>query len=373
MICSCIQYNGIFQRWLKYGKIVNMTEGELQKRIADALRSCLKNVPFLEIRSVAEKPGENDLRPDLLVELNLSGNEQSLLVETKRSGQPRLAREAANQLLRDQKRYPGAYGVFAAPFVSPKAAEICFKEEIGYVDLSGNCRLCFDRIYIEKQGNPNRFAEKRDLRTLYSPKAQRVLRAILSNPKKAWKTKELSEEARVSLGQVSNVRKLLTDREWIRTKPEGFVLSEPEALLLEWAENYNYQKNRVRSFYTLKAAPEFEADLASVFKRENLTYALTSFSGAARLAPAVRRQRAIAYVEEGRVDLASLLGLKEVPSGANVSLLTPYDDGVFYGASEIDGIRVASPIQVYLDLSSSRGRGEEAAAALLEEVIRPQW
>lgn len=350
-----------------------MTEGELQKRIADALRSCLKNVPFLEIRSVAEKPGENDLRPDLLVELNLSGNEQSLLVETKRSGQPRLAREAANQLLRDQKRYPGAYGVFAAPFVSPKAAEICFKEEIGYVDLSGNCRLCFDRIYIEKQGNPNRFAEKRDLRTLYSPKAQRVLRAILSNPKKAWKTKELSEEARVSLGQVSNVRKLLTDREWIRTKPEGFVLSEPEALLLEWAENYNYQKNRVRSFYTLKAAPEFEADLASVFKRENLTYALTSFSGAARLAPAVRRQRAIAYVEEGRVDLASLLGLKEVPSGANVSLLTPYDDGVFYGASEIDGIRVASPIQVYLDLSSSRGRGEEAAAALLEEVIRPQW
>jgi hypothetical protein len=352
---------------------VKITNDELQEKVADALRSCLGNVPFLEIRRVAGEAGENDLYPDLLVELNLSGNEQSLIVEAKRSGQPRLAREAVNQLLRYKERYPGAYGVFAAPFVSPKAAEICFKEEIGYVDLSGNCRLCFDRIYIEKQGNPNRFAEKRDLRTLYSPKAQRVLRVILSNPKKAWKTKELSEEAQVSLGQVSNVKKLLADREWVRTKPEGFVLSEPEALLLEWAENYQYQKNRVRHFYTLKAVPEFEADLASVCIRENLTFALTSFSGAARLAPAVRHQKAIAYVEEGRIDLVSLLGLKEVPSGANVSLLTPYDEGVFYGARTIEGIRIASPIQIYLDLLSSRGRGAEAAAALLDEVIRPQW
>ena len=352
---------------------MKMSEGELQKRVADALRSCLENVPFLEIRGVAGETSENDVRPDLLVELELSGNEQSLIVEAKRSGQPRLAREAANQLLRYKERYPGAYGVFAAPFVSPKAAEICSTEEIGYVDLSGNCRLSFDLIYIEKQGNPNRFAEKRDLRTLYSPKAQRVLRVILSNPKKSWKTKDLSEEAQVSLGQVSNVKKLLADREWVRTKPEGFVLTEPEALLVEWAENYNYQKNRVRSFYTLKAAPEFEADLASLCMRENLTYALTSFSGAARLAPAVRQQRAIAYVKEGSVDLVSLLGLKEVPSGANVVLLTPYDEGVFYGAREIDGIRIACPIQVYLDISSFRGRGEEAAAALLEEVIRPQW
>ena len=352
---------------------MNIPEGELQKRVEDALRSCLKNVPFLEIRSIEAETWENEVRPDLLVNLELSGKKQRLVIEAKRSGQPRLARDAANQLLRYKERYPGAYGVFVAPFVSAKAAEICSKEEIGYVDLSGNCRLCFDRIYIEKQGNPNRFAQKRDLRTLYSPKAQRVLRVLLSNPKKSWKTKELSQEAQVSLGQVSNVKKLLADREWIRIEPDGFLLSEPEALLMEWAENYSYKKNHIRSFYTLKPAPEFEADLASVCTRKDLTYALTSFSGAGRLAPAVRQQKIIAYVEESRTDLASLLGMKEVPSGANVTLLTPYDEGVFYGVREIDGIRIASPIQVYLDLLGSRGRGEEAAAALIEEVIRPRW
>lgn len=352
---------------------MNIPEGELRKRVKDAFRTCLENIPFLEIKSIEAESQKDDMQPDLLAELELSGKNQTVIIEAQGSGHPRLARNAVNQLLRYKERYPEAYGIFAAPFVSPKAAEICSKEEIGYVDLSGNCRLCFDRIYIEKQGTPNRFAEKRDLRTLYSPKAQRVLRVLLSNPKKSWKTKDLSEQAQVSLGQVSNVKKLLADREWIRIEPHGFLLSEPEALLREWAENYNYKKNRIRNFYTLKRAPEFEADLASACARENLTYALTSFSAAALLAPAVRQQKSIAYVEESGVDLASLLALKDVPSGANVSLLAPYDEGVFYGARETEGIQIASPIQIYLDLLGSPGRGEEAAAALLEEVIRPQW
>lgn len=352
---------------------MNIPDGELQERVQDALRSCLMNVPFLEIRKVESELRGEDQRPDLLVSLELSGREQKLIIETRKSGQPRLAREAANQLLRYKEGYPGAYGVFAAPFISTKAAEICSREEIGYVDLSGNCRLCFDRIYIEKQGNPNRFAQRRDLRTLYSPRAQRVLRVLLSNPGKSWKTKELSEEAQVSLGQVSNVKRLLADREWIRTEPDGFALSDPEALLREWGENYSSKKNRIRDFYTLKSVPEFEADLASICAQEGLTYALTGFSAAGRLAPAVRQQKVFAYVEESGTDLAALLGMKEVPSGANVSLLTPYDGGIFYGVREIDGIRIASPIQVYLDLLGFRGRGEEAAAAILEEVIRPQW
>ena len=47
--------------------------------------------------------------------------------------------------------------------------------------------------------------------------------------------------------------------------------------------------------------------------------------------------------------------------------------GVYYGAKDIDGVRVVSPVQVYLDLRGFRGRGEEAAVKLLDEVIRPRW
>jgi hypothetical protein len=353
--------------------MVKFDSGELEKRAEEALRSCLDKVPFLKFKNITKEPERENMRPDFLAKLALPDGEQVLVVEIKSNGQPRLAREAVNQLLRYRDLFPGSYGVFVAPYISEKAAEICEKEEIGYVDLSGNCRLSFGQVYVEQQGKPNLFAEKRDLRSLYSPKAERVLRVLLINPKRPWKTKDLAAEAEVSLGQVSNVKKLLSDRERIRTERDGFVLSMPGELLEEWSEIYSFRKNQVRDFYTLKSVVEIEANLAEVCKKENVNYALTGFSAAARLAPAVRYQRAMAYVMEAQDRVASLLGLKEVTSGANLSLLAPYDEGIFYGATEFDGIKVASPIQIYLDLVSFRGRGEEAADAILEEVIRPQW
>jgi len=284
-----------------------------------------------------------------------------------------LAREAVNQLLRYRDLFPEAYGVFMAPYISPNAAKICAKEDIGYIDVAGNCRLCFGQVYIEQEGKPNVFAKRRDLRSLYSARAERVLRVLLNSPRKAWKTVELADEARVSVGQVSNVKKLLMDREWVQTEKSGFFLNEPEQLLKEWAENYSFRRNRVLDFYSLKNVAEVEADLAELCNRKGLLYAFTSFSGAARLAPAVRYQKVFAYVEETEEDITSLLGVKKVTSGANVSLLVPYDEGVFYGIREIDESRIASPIQIFLDLRSFRGRGDEAASTLLKEVILTQW
>jgi hypothetical protein len=321
---------------------------------------------------VEQEAGQGAARPDFLISLEAPVGTQTLVVEVKSAGQPRMAREAVNQLLRFSQSFPQAFPVFIAPYISPKAAEICEQAGVGYIDFSGNCRLCFQEVYIEKTGKPNVFSEKRDLRSLYSPKAENVLRVLLTNPLKAWKIQELADEGNVSVGQVANVKKILLNREWL-SEADGMVLSEPEKLLSEWARNYNFRKNRVRDFYSLKNVSEIEFSLANLCKEEKLTYALTSFSGAARLAPAVRYQRVFAYIEETEKDIAGLLDLKEVPSGANVSLLTPYDEGIFYGSEDIDGIRIASPIQIYLDLKTYRGRGEEAADMLFEQVIRKKW
>ena len=352
---------------------MKISGGELEKKAGEAIDSCLSRVRFLKIEEIKSQASKEAVRPDFLVKLTLPKGEKYLVVEIKTSGQPRLAREAVNQILRYRDLFRDSYGVFLAPYISPKAGEICRQEGIGYIDLAGNCYLCFDAVYIEQEGRPNAFKEKRDLRSLYSPKAERVLRVLLNNPKEIWKMKELADEAQVSLGQISNVKKLLMDREWIQTETSGFVLSEPEELLRKWADNYTFRRNQVRDYYSLKSVAEIESVLAEICNRKALKYALTGFSGAARLSPAVRYQRAIAYVEQDDEDLLSQMGLKRVTSGANLSLLSPHDSGVFYGSRVIDGIRIASPIQVYLDLSGFRGRGEEAANALLDQVIRPAW
>jgi hypothetical protein len=366
----------LFQQMLKCSNTMKLTNQQLNDEAEKALRSFLGKIPFLRIEEIRKQSQLTEQGPDFLVKLSLPSGEKTLVGEAKNNGQPRLAKQAVYQLSRYREKYPDAYAIFIAPYISPQAEQVCQQEGVGTLDLAGNCNLCFDQIYIKQEGKPNPFGIRRDLRSLYSPKASRVLRVLLSNPKKSWKVQELATEAGVSLGQVSNTKKLLSDREWIRAEFEGIRLSEPQALLTEWAENYSYRKNKVHDFYSLKSPAEVEAEVAEACRDKRIPYALTSFSGAARLAPSVRYQRTFAYAQDAAEqieDLARQLSLKSVPSGANVTLLTPYDKGVFYGAREIDGFQVASAIQVYLDLRGFRGRGEEAANTLLEQVIRPAW
>jgi len=64
------------------------------------------------------------------------------------------------------------------------------------------------------------------------------------------------------------------------------------------------------------------------------------------------------------------LDLNAVPSGANLQILVPYDEDVYYKAEESDSARVANPIQIYLDLYNYAGRGREQAEFLGEKIIK---
>jgi hypothetical protein len=353
---------------------VKDTRNDIHQKTIETLKRCLENVPFTQWApepSGFELPGNT--RPDLVAKVKLTDGDIWIIIEYKPVGEPRIARSALNQLLQYRNKLPEAYGVFAAPYISPKVAQICMDEGIGYIDLAGNCHLSFGQVYIEKRGNPNPFSDKRILRSLYSPKSTRILRVLLSNPKIAWRLQRLAVVAGVSLGLVAKVKSLLADRECITGGEGGMRLVDPEARLIEWAHNYSHRKDLVRNFYSLKTTPENEAHISEVLSKKGIRYALTGFSGADRLAPFMRYSRLMAYVDDSDDEVMDSLNLKRVTSGANVTLLTPYDEGVYYGSREFNGIHVASPIQVYLDLAADRGRGEEAAKELMEKVIRPSW
>lgn len=339
----------------------------------DVLLEQLKGIPFLQAGKAVEKPRTGDAGIDFSVAVKTRNGRFRIVCEVKSSGQPRIARQACLQLLEYTRSNPRDYPVFVAPFISAQAAEICKGFNTGYMDLAGNCRLAFDQVYIQKGQYPNPAVVKRELRSLYSPKAERVLRVLLTNPRKAWKTEPLAREADVSLGQVANIKKVLLNREWIRFETEGFGLNNPTELLNEWGSNYDFSRNEVRDYYSLMGIGEIESELTNASRKIEFILGFTEFSGAARLSPAVRYQRVSAYVLGDVGSLAKSAELKSVPSGANVSLIVPYDNGVFYGATRIDGAPVLSPVQVYLDLLGMKSRGEEAAQAILKEVIIPAW
>lgn len=353
---------------------MKQSEKNIGKSAKAALLSCLSKIPFLKVIDIQQTSDETtDQLFDITAKIRLSDGIMNLIAEVKSSGQPRLAREAVNQILRYKDKVPDAYFVFIAPYISPRAAEICESESVGYLDLSGNCLLSFDKIFIQKKNYPNQFKEKRDLKSLYAPKAERILRVLLCNPGKKWKIQELAVESGVSLGQASNVKKILFDRELISGKRGGFSLKDPVALLREWAENYNYRKNEVQEFYSLKSVTDIETALAAYCNNKKIKYALTGFSGASRIEPAVRYKKAMVYAADLAEEAFSAISLKAVKSGGNLLLFTPYDDGVFYGSTKVNEIQVASEIQLYLDLQGFRGRGEEAAEVLYERIVEKAW
>ncbi len=326
------------------------------------------------------KPEPNTLGPDLILRVVKSNNAfKNILFEVKANGQPREARQVINQIQKYiHQGYENPYGVMIAPYISDQTAEICREAGIGILDFAGNCRLAFDDVFIETKGASNPFAKGRNLLTLYYPKSTRILRVLLNNAQKNWKMQDLAREANVSLGQVSNVKNLLDSREWVSVTKEGLRLARPKELLEEWAGRYEFNEvNHFERFYTLQSFEESMKklsgnELGSRILNYSNRFALTGFSGSNLLFPYIRSKTISLYVDD--VDFwVPRLGLKRVESGENVFLIRPYDEGVFYGAKNEKGVPVVSTIQLYLDLKTSGGRGEDAAETLLKEVIEKQW
>jgi hypothetical protein len=352
---------------VKYWQMMKYVD--LRQRVLELLVQCLKDVPV--VRKLDCDLDQAGLSQELLLDVHTEQDTYRLIVEIRNSGQPRYARDAVAHLTVKSGKSPiKVCPVFAAPFISDTTADMCREAGAGYIDLVGNCRLAFDGIFIERQGQPNAFASKRSLRSLYQTRSSRVLRALFFDPNLKWKLLDLSEAAGVSLGQVFNVKEALVDREWAVFDKDGLRLVQPERVLRDWGAHYALQKEKLFNFHSAETPAELESRLAGRLSAEGIRYALTSFPAAARQCSAPRYNRVFAYVDSEIGRLAALLNLKPAESMPTVTLIAPYDVGVFYGMKEILGANTVSPIQTYLDLIALGGKGEEAAETLFRQVIK---
>jgi hypothetical protein len=374
--------------------VKSIEQVKIEDKAEEVLRTFLGEIPFLKAR-LKRQPAQEGSHIHFIADLQVSGTQKRLLIECKSTGEPRFVRDAVLRLDRQRQDDPKAYAVFMAPYISPEAAALCAEENIGYIDFSGNCHFSTPPLFIHKEGHPNRYLEQRPLRSLYSPKSERILRTLLAlhDPKKSWSPERLSkesdlssgkprdwtlqdltEDAEVSLGLVSKVCRRLVDKEWMAPDYGWSYLNKPLELLNDWAQNYRFDRNKERFFYSMDDISELETKLGAMSKEEPVTMALASFSAASQLAPMVRHQRAYAYVIPQRMpEVIDALKLKEVSTGHNLVLLEPYDEGVLHHTKLIHGVRVTHPVQTYLDLISSKTRGEEAAEFLLSQVIKKAW
>jgi len=363
-----------------------MTEKEIEIKIQQKIESLFNEIGFIKSNKIIFGQRIGNFSIDIIVEAQVKNTDIKFIIEIKSPGEPKQIRGAIQQLreyaeilendglnIITRTTEQKIYRIVAAPYITEDSAQICKKNGVGYIDLAGNCSLRFEEVFIEFKNYPNPYKEKRIVRSIFTPKASRILRVMLSNPKKSWQVQELAKAANVSLGQAYKVKERLLSLEYAGEDKKSIVLKQPDNLLLKWADYYDFRKNKLYDYFAFGEPGEVEQKIGEYCEKNGIVYGLTLFSGAERVAPHSRYTRSFVYIKERRQELVNSLKLKEVESGPNVTILEPYDDGILYGLKEINGIKVVCDIQLYIDLFSYKGRGDEAANFLLEQRIKPQW
>jgi hypothetical protein len=345
-----------------------MTEKEIEQKFKADFKTL-----FPRLRDAAlipEYPLGKKGKVDVALRLKIGAQKEMLLCDVVSQRFPKQIREKGLQLLETTEQGKKGYPVIIAPFISELGKEICKKIGIGFLDLSGNAYLDFNSFYLEVEGKPNKFKALGRLSGLFNPKGERVLRFyLLQGKEESLKNyRQIAKEVSISLGQLSKVNRKL-DELGFWEESEGARTLDKTKLLDLWRDNYRFGKNRILSFYSMKQIPQIEKQIAELCKTSGMPYAFTLFSGGNRLAPFTRYNVATSYFTGDIEKIKRELELKEVPSGANLQIIIPYDEGVYYKVQEVSSTKVANPIQIYLDLYNYKGRGREQAEFLRERVI----
>ena len=210
---------------------------------------------------------------------------------------------------------------------------------------------------------------------LFAKKAADIIRVLLVHYPKTWTMRDLAEESGAALGYTSRVSKtLIRQRLALRASARSELkVMAPADLLKRWAAFSNFVANT--TFVEYYSHEEDIGKFLSRFKgRERMEYALTGLAGALLVEPFVRPTNTHIYIRKrsDAIEWANELGLMPVEENGNVKFAIASSDGIFYGAQEIDGIRVVSDIQLYVDLYNYPARGREAADELYKKIEK-RW
>lgn len=259
-------------------------------------------------------------------------------------------------------------------YMSERLSAYCHDKNINYFDLSGNCEINDKNLLISVTGKKNLYPEnQRATKSVFertSIVSSTIFRVLFRDVSKYWKTQELAEKSKCSLGQISKVKRFLEKNGWIENSIEGFRISAPKEVLHAWSDTYHAKKDQIVSCYSLDQPAIVEKKLQTMRQEKNIAYYLTGFSGGVRYAPSVRYNKVQAYIHlEDMEETIKYLDCKKVDSGANVELIIPYSLPVLMHHRTIQKSEVVSPVQVYLDLIQQKNRGEELAQAIYEKEI----
>ena len=334
----------------------------------------LISIEGFEFSIKIEKSNDREISPDLSMHVRYYDVEFDMVGEILVQSSSSILKAKIGALKSYVNKEENLLPVIIAEYLSSDRRNQCRKQGIFYIDLSGNIFIKHNGIYIEREGFPNLYPEKRKGRGVFSDKASIILREALKDINKQWKVRELARSINLDAGFVSRVVKELENRNYLSRSDSVFRLKEPENILKDWAYEYDYRKNNQYKYFCLSKNPkEIINKIKNISMLDNIKYALSFHSGANLISPYAVYNEVHIYIND--IDalhwFEKKLELRKVEQGANVILLLPfYKNSVFYDVQRVKSINVVSDIQLYLDLYKYPIRGIEGAEYIYQNRVK---
>lgn len=291
--------------------------------------------------------------------------------------------DAAELLKMPQNSVRTIVPLLAVPYLSPERQELLRDTRTPFIDYAGNAWIVAPGAFVDRRGFNNPAREDRDGRNVFSDKASLILRALLraSSPLGVRQIAEMASctdpHIQLTPGYVSKVVKELLARDYVAKRDDGLVLRRADELMRDWLDAYRHRKQPKprHYFFPAPSAELLIPGLANAFEVNDVDYVLTGHAGASLVDRLADFDAVDVYVRNlDAVDnVMEDMGARRVERGGNINVSLPYYrvSAFFEPQTPQGAIKVASDVQLYLDLYDFPVRGREQAEHLYERRLRP--
>lgn len=349
-------------------------------RVAD-LVTALTALPFCDAVHTVTPTADGTVVPkpaDAVVQCMWAGRRLELLLLTRTNIYPRDAREITWRMDALTADRPGAVPMLVADAISTTAKDLLRDKRAAYHDAGGSLFVCTEPVYVHiDRPAPRPIASR--VQSLFRGTRAQVVHCLLLAPSTWFGATRLAEQAGVSPGTASVVLRHLEEHEWVLTRGRGPTkqrrVADAGRLLDAWARSNESLRPLSVGEYYVAVVPEqsLALELHRAFEAHNADYALTGESAAQRYAPFlsnISRIHCLATPRDDRTDAVFRdLDARRVDQGANLSVTRAPFPGAIASREQVDGVWLASPLIVYLDLLRAGGRGREMARHLRRERL----
>lgn len=364
--------------WTEYMLKFEVEERELLDGLVDAIGALPQGEAWIEGREVAIGPRG---RVDAVVNAAVAGRPLQLIVEAKREAFPRDVREAIWQLRNYLAHLPDAarevVPFFVARAISPGARDILREEGVGFYDMGGTLYIPAKHALVHIDRPPPRKSSKA-FDSLFQGQKARVMQEVFSRRSEWLSVKKIAEDTEVSAATASATLSEMERREWMEVEGAGPSklrrLRAPRQLLDAWTTFIADQKppKMVRYYVPDVDTHALSRRLDEACHHAAAAYAVTAEAAAQAYAPYLSSISQLrCRIIPGPQQQAALerMRARPVSEGWNLGVIETRARGDVTVGERLDGVCLAPPLQVYLDLLHGTGRSREMAAHLRAERL----